>query len=536
MEADYIIVGAGSAGCVLAEKLSAHPNNRVIVVEAGGADSSFWISTPIGYGRLFYDKAVNWCYTTEPDPSLDGRTSHWPRGRVLGGSSSINALVCIRGRAEDYEDWAAATGDTRWGPDAMAACFRTLDDNDQGANEWRNSGGVFPIHSIKEASHPITQNFLDACAETGVPRNPDFNGERQEGAGLYQINTQGGKRVSAADAFLRPAMRRPNLTVLKRTQALRLIFSENRCTGIVVQRNGEQVNLVARKEVLLASGAIESPKLLQLSGIGDAGHLSKLGINVRVDNPNVGANLQDHVGLNYYFRSKVPTLNQELSPIIRRFWNGARYLLTRSGPLSLSVNQGGAFFKTSPDRPLPNMQLYLQLITTLNGRGQARPLLAPDPFPAFALGLSNIRPKSRGSIQINSADPLAPPMIDARAYSASEDLDEMLEAVEFIRKLVATKAFSGITESEIVPGPDVQSRSDLLQDIRQRTGTVYHPSCTCAMGLDPKASVLDSELRVRGLDGLRVVDASSFPNIVSGNLNVPVMMLAVQASEIISKG
>ncbi|HBM12601.1 MAG TPA: choline dehydrogenase, partial [Rhodospirillaceae bacterium] len=322
---------------------------------------------------------------------------------------------------------------------------------------------------------------------------------------------------------------------LKRTQALRLIFTENQCTGIMVQRNGEPVNLVARKEVILAAGAIESPKLLQLSGIGDAGQLSKLGIKIQVDNPNVGANLQDHVGLNYYFRSRVPTLNQELSPIIRRFWNGARYLLTRSGPLSLSVNQGGAFFKTSSDRPLPNMQLYLQLITTLNGRGQSRPLLAPDPFPAFALGLSNIRPKSRGSIQIDSADPLTPPMINARAYSASEDLDEMLEAVQFIRKLVSTKAFSGIMDSEIVPGRDVQSRSDLLEDIRQRTGTVYHPSCTCAMGLDPKTSVLDPELRVRGTGGLRVVDASSFPNIVSGNLNVPVMMLALQASDIILK-
>jgi choline dehydrogenase len=536
MEADYIIVGAGSAGCVLADKLSANSKNRVIVVEAGGEDRSFWISTPIGYGRLFYDKGVNWCYTTEPDPSLDGRTSHWPRGRVLGGSSSINALVCIRGRSEDYEDWANATDDSRWGAAAMADCFRAFDDNDAGANEWRRTGGVFPIHSIKGRSHPLTENFLDACAEIGIPRNADFNGESQEGVGLYQINTRGGKRVSAADAFLRPAMRRSNLTVLKRARALRLSVHDNRCTGIVVERNERQDSLVARKEVILAAGAIDSPKLLQISGIGDARRLGELGIQVHVDNPNVGANLQDHVGLNYYFRSKVPTLNQELSPIIRRFWNGARYLLTRSGPLSLSVNQGGAFFKTSPGRALPNMQLYLQLITTLNGQGRSRPLLAPDPFPAFTLGLSNTRPKSRGSIHISSADPLTPPRIDASAYGATEDLDEMVEAVEFIRKLVSTKALSGVTDSEIVPGPDVQSRADLVDDIIQRTGTVYHPSCTCAMGKDPKTSVLDSELRVRGIDGLRVVDASSFPNIVSGNLNVPVMMLAVQASEIISKG
>ncbi|MDF1750461.1 MAG: GMC family oxidoreductase N-terminal domain-containing protein [Alphaproteobacteria bacterium] len=535
MEADYIIVGAGSAGCVLADKLSARPNNRVIVVEAGGNDSSFWISTPIGYGRLFYDKRVNWCYSTEPDPSLGGRKSHWPRGRVLGGSSSINALVCIRGRSEDFEDWATATGDSRWGPDAMAACFRSFDDNDHGANEWRNSGGVFPIRSIEGASHPVTRNFLDACEEVGVSRNQDFNGESQEGAGLYQINTRDGRRVSAADAFLKPALRRSNLTVLKETRALRLSFSDNRCTGLVVERHGKQENLIARKEVILAAGAIDSPKLLQLSGIGDGGLLSKFGIQVRVDNPNVGANLQDHVGLNYYFRSKVPTLNQELSPIIRRFWNGARYLLTRSGPLSLSVNQGGAFFKTSPNRVLPNMQLYLQLITTLNGRGQSRPLLAPDPFPAFTLGLSNVRPISRGRIQIGSADPMDPPLILSNAYGATEDLDEMVEAVEFIRKLVATKALSNVTDSEILPGPSVQSRAELVEDILQRTGTVYHPSCTCAMGRDPTTSVLDSDLRVRGVDALRVVDASSFPNILSGNLNVPVMMLATQASNIILK-
>ncbi len=533
MEADYIIVGAGSAGCVLADKLSAQSNTRVIVIEAGGKDTSFWISTPIGYGRLFYDKRVNWCYTTEPDTSLGGRQSHWPRGRVLGGSSSINALVCIRGRSEDYEDWAAATGDSRWGAKAMADCFRSIDDSDGGANEWRNSGGVFPIRSIDGNSHPITRNFLDACEEVGVPRNPDFNGESQEGASLYQINTRDGRRVSAADAFLRPAMRRPNLIVLERTRALRLSFSENRCTGVVVERNGKQENLIARKEVILAAGAIESPKLLQLSGIGDGDLLSKFGIEVRVDNRNVGANLQDHVGLNYHFRSRIPTLNQELSPLIRRFWNGARYLVTRSGPLSLSVNQGGAFFRTSSDRALPNMQLYLQLITTLNGRGLSRPLLAPDPFPAFTLGLSNVRPKSRGTIQIDSPDPKEPARIHAEAYGAVEDLDEMVEAVEFIRKLVATKALSSVTESELLPGPSVQSREELMDDILQRTGTVYHPSCTCAMGLDARTSVLDSELRVRGTDALRVVDASSFPNIVSGNLNVPVMMLAIQASKII---
>jgi len=531
MEVDYVIVGAGSAGCVLANRLSAAADRRTLVVEAGGTDRSLWISMPIGYGRLFHDPRVNWCYRTAPDSGLAERRGYWPRGRVLGGSSSINALVSIRGRAADYEDWAAATEDAGWGPEAMARAFRVLDDNDRGADAWRGVGGPLPAHSIDADAHPLTHRFLRACREVGIPPNRDFNGETQEGAGCYQINTRGGRRVSAAAAFLRPAMRRPNLKVMTETRAVALTFEGQRCTGVLLEQGGHRHQVRARRDVILAAGAIESPKLLQLSGIGDAALLARLDIPLRVANANVGTNLQDHFGLNYYYRARVPTLNQELSPPLRRFWHGLRYLLARRGPLSMSVNQGGAFVRTSPARSLPNMQLYLQLITTLEARNLSRPLLAPDPYPAFALGLSNVRPESRGKIAIESTDPSVPPRIEANTYAAAADLEEMLEAVKFLRTLAATQAMAPVVDSEILPGPTVTGDAALIDDIRERTGTVFHPSCTCAMGADPATSVLDADLRVWGTEGLRVVDASSFPNIVSGNLNLPVMMLATCAAD-----
>ncbi|WP_421880671.1 GMC family oxidoreductase [Pacificispira sp.] len=533
MEADYIVVGAGSAGCVLAERLSSDRQSRVLVVEAGGDDTSFWISTPIGYGKLFFDRSVNWAYRTEADPGVNGQTAYWPRGKVLGGSSSINAMVCIRGRAEDYEDWVLATKSKEWGAVAMARAFRSIDDCAEGESEWRGQGGALPIRSMARDAHALSRRFIQACAKIGIPPNPDFNGERQEGAGFYQINTRQGKRVSAATAFLRPAMQRPNVTVLKKALVQALLFEGPRCTGVVIDRDGREERYVARREVILAAGAIETPKLLQLSGIGDADQSRAFGIPVRVDNRHVGANLQDHFGLNYFYRSRLPTLNQELSPWHRRIWSGIRYLATRGGPLAMSVNQAGAFFRSSAQRPLPNMQLYLQLITTLEAQSDQRPLLAPDPYPAFALGLSNVRPKSRGRIMLAGADPRAAPKIYPNTYSDDADMEEMLEAVKLLRRLADTAPLSEIVEREVLPGSSVRSDSELVADIRARSRTVFHPCGTCAMGADPDSSVLTPDLRVRGVDGLRVADASAFPNIVSGNLNLPVMMFAVRAADII---
>lgn len=526
MDADYIVVGAGSAGCVLANRLSANPNNRVLLLEAGGQDKSFWITTPIGYGRLFHDPTVNWRFTTEPDQGLRGRRAYWPRGRVLGGSSSINAMVCIRGRAEDYQEWVSATGDPGWGPERMASAYFSLIDPDQ------PSGG-FPITRIDEDAHPLTASFFAALGELGIPFISDFNGDSQEGGSYYRINTRDGRRVSSAEAFVRPALDRANLDIRLDTCVRALTFDGKRCTGVEIDQDGEKSYVTAAREVIVAAGAVGSPKILQLSGIGNGEELNRFGIPVRVDNPNVGENLQDHVGVTYSYRSSVPTLNQELAPLARRLWNGVRYLTCRSGPLSMSVNQGGAFFRTSPDLPLPNMQLYLQVITTLGALDQKRPLLAPDPFPAFSLGLSNVRPKSRGRIGLASPDPAAPPSIQPNVYSEEDDLNEMIEAVRFVRRLAETRAFSKVIDAELVPGPDVVSENELIDDIRQRTGTVFHPCGTCSMGRTPQRSVLAPDLRVWGVEGLRVADASAFPNIVSGNLNLPVMMLAERAAKII---
>ena len=533
VEADFIIVGAGSAGCVLAERLSAGGRHRVLLLEAGGRDGSFWISTPLGYGKLFYDRRVNWCYRTEPQPGLNGRRDYWPRGKVLGGSSSINAMVYIRGHRQDFDDWATATDDQGWSAAGVLPHFKAIEDNAAGADAWRGAGGPLPIHDIAAEAHPLTAAYLAGCAALGLPRNPDFNGAEQEGAGLYQLTARQGRRASAAEAFLRPALRRANLAVVTGAQATRLLLEQGRCVGVEYRRGGATLQARAGREVILAAGAVNSPQLLQLSGIGPGEVLQRHGIAVRLANDSVGRHLQDHVGINYYYRSRGPTLNGELASLPRRLWSGARYLLTRRGPLALSINQGGGFFRTSPRQERPNMQLYFQLLTTLQARSGSRPLLAPDPFPALALGLSNTRPLSRGTIEIASPDPLAAPLIQPNSYAAPEDLQEMLEAVRFLRRLAATPALAAQLVEEIRPGTACDGDAALAQDIRQRSGTVFHASCTCRMGADPRSSVLDSRLRLRGLAGLRVVDASAFPNVTSGNTNAPVLMLAARAAELI---
>lgn len=533
MQADYVIVGAGSAGCVLAERLSASGRHSVLLLEAGGRDSSFWISTPLGYGKIFYDRRVNWAYSTEPQDGLGGRRDYWPRGKVLGGSSSINAMVWIRGHRQDFDDWAAATGDSGWGYESVLPHFKAIEDNDAGADAWRGAGGPLQVSGIEKAAHPLAKPFIAGCAELGLAHNRDFNGAEQEGAGLYQLTARGGRRMSAARAFLRPALRRPNLRLVTGAQARELLFEGTRCVGVAFERAGRRETARAGREVILAAGAVNSPQLLQLSGIGPAEVLQAQGIAVRLDNPHVGRNLQDHNGINYYYGTRQATLNQSLAPLLRRLWSGARYLLTRQGPLALSINQGGGFFRTSARHERPNMQLYLQVLTTIDARAGSRPLLTPDRYPALALGLSNTRPKSRGEIVLASPDPLAPPSIRPNAYGEPEDLEEMVEAVEFLRRLAATEAMRAVVTGELKPGPQCQGREALVADIRARSGTVYHPSCTCRMAARPEDGVLDARLRVNGIAGLRVADAAAFPNVTSGNTNAPVVMLAARASELI---
>lgn len=532
MDADFIIVGAGSAGSVLAERLSADGRFRVLVIEAGGTDRRFFVQLPLGYGKLFYDPAVNWLYKTEPDPGLNGQRDHWPRGRILGGSSSINAMVYIRGHAEDYEDWLAL-GNAGWGWDDVLPAFKAMEDTEAGGDAWRGKGGPLFVSANRENLHPLVHDYIASCAAAGLPHNSDFNGATQDGAGTYQLTVKGGRRNSAARAFLRPAMRRKNVQVMTNTMVTRVLIDNNRATGVEVIRDGQRQTLCARAEVVLAGGAINSPQLLQLSGIGPAALLRDLGIPVLRDNPNVGDHLNDHQGLNYTYKMKVPTLNDVLRPWWGKLRVGMEYMLLGRGPLALSINHGGGFFRTRPDLPRPNMQLYFQAFSTLIPRDGERPILNPDPFSGMSIGLSNCRPTSRGTVRIASADPLAHPVIRANAFSTNHDVEEMLQAVKFIRTIAAQNPLRDLIEEELRPGPACASDDALIADFRARSGTVYHPSCTCRMGPSEADAVVTPRLRVHGIDGLRVCDASVFPTLIGGNTNAPAMMVGWKGAEII---
>ncbi|WP_027058581.1 GMC family oxidoreductase [Mesorhizobium loti] len=529
---DFIIVGSGSAGSVLADKLSASGRFSVLVLEAGGTDRRFYVQMPLGYGKTFFDPAVNWNYKAEPDPGLGGNADHWPRGKLLGGSSSINAMVWIRGAREDFDDWRAA-GNPGWGYDDLLPAFKALEDNETGADTWRGTGGPLHVSGTANAVHPLTKRYLAAGQQAGLPLNPDFNGATQEGVGTYQISTKNGRRMSAARAFLRPAMKRANVRVETNALATRILFEGKRAVGVEYLQNGETRTARAVREVILSSGSINSPQLLQLSGIGPSALLGGLGIPVVHANENVGANLQDHVGINYTFKGKVPTLNQILRPWWGKLLVGMQYILTRSGPLSLSMNHGGGFFRTDPTATRPNMQLYFQAFSTVIPKSGERPILTPDPWPGFSIGLSNCRPSSRGEIMIRSKNPLDYPKITANAYSTNADVEEMLAAVKFVRKIASMPAMAEIIAEEVLPGPSIQSDADLITDFRKRSGTVYHPVSTCRMGPDPQRSVVDPRLKVHGLEGLRVIDASIFPDNITGNTNAASIMTGWKGAELV---
>ncbi|MDR7034842.1 GMC family oxidoreductase N-terminal domain-containing protein [Mesorhizobium sp. BE184] len=529
---DFIVVGSGSAGSVVAERLSASRRFSVLVLEAGGSDRRFFVQMPLGYGKTFYDPAVNWNYRTEPDPGLAGNADHWPRGKVLGGSSSINAMVWVRGAKEDFDAWAAA-GNPGWSYEDVLPAFRAIEDNQAGADQWRGTGGPLHVSDCSPAVHPLTKRYLAAAQQAGLPFNSDFNGERQEGVGIYQISTKNGRRMSAARAFLRPAMKRPNVRIETNALATKILFDGTRAIGIEYLQDGQNRTARAAREIVVSAGSVNSPQLLQLSGIGPASLLRQLGIPIVRDNANVGANLQDHVGINYTFRGRQATLNQILRPWWGKAWVGARYLLLRSGPLSLSMNNAGGFFRTDPSLPLPNMQLYFQAFSTVIPRNGERPILTPDPWPGFSIGLSNCRPSSRGEIMIRSASPHEHPRIVANALSTDADVAEMLAAVKFVRRIASMPAMAEFIEQEILPGPSIQSDDDLISDFRRRSGTVYHPVSTCRMGPDPARSVVDARLRVHGIHGLRVIDASIFPDNISGNTNAASIMTGWKGAEMV---
>jgi len=524
-EFDFIVVGAGSAGCVLANRLTASGRHTVLLLEAGGSDRRFWLRIPIGYGYSFYDPTVNWMYRTAADPGLAGREGYWPRGKVLGGSSSINAMVFVRGQPTDFDEWAAM-GNAGWGWDDVLPWFKKIEDSDHGPSPWRGSGGPLHVSDVSQAVHPLCQVYLRAGAEAGLAFNPDLNGASAEGVGTYQITTRNGLRESASTAYLHPAMKRAGLSVQTDAQVMRVLFEGTQATGVRYRRGGQVHEVRARREVILSAGAINSPQLLMLSGVGPAAHLQQQGIPVVVDRAAVGQNLQDHLCIDHLYRSRVPTLNTELGPWHAKLWAGLRYVAARRGPLALSVNQSGGFVRSRPGLERPNLQLYFSPLSYLRARAGKRELMRPDPYPGFLLGAQPCKPTSRGQLELQSADAGMGPRITPRSLDTENDRQEMLEATLFLRRLAATPAFSAVIESELTPGSGVQSVEQLVEDIRQRASTVFHPVGTCRMGPDPLDAVVDSQLRVHGVQRLRVIDASAFPTLPSGNTNAPTLMLA----------
>ncbi|WP_121062631.1 GMC family oxidoreductase [Chachezhania antarctica] len=531
-EYDYIIVGAGSAGCVLANRLTENGKHSVLLLEAGGSDMNFWIWMPIGYGKTFYRPSVNWMYQTEPVESLNGRPSYWPRGKVLGGSSAINAMVYIRGQPEDFEDWKEM-GNPGWGWDDVLPYFKKSETNDRGGDDFRGGDGPLHVTTLDRDLHPLCQDFVKAGEELQYTRNADFNGPAQEGVGTYQNTVKGGMRMSAARAYLRPARRRANLSVEKHAHATRILFQGTRAIGIEYRQNGQLKQATARREVILSAGAVNSPQLLQVSGVGPGGLLRDKGVEVLHDLPGVGRNLQDHLGIDYLYRSRVPTLNQQLYPWYGKLWHGMRYVLTRRGPLSLGVNQAGGFVRSRPGLSRPNIQLFFSPVSYTKAPPGKRPLMNPDPFPGFLVGAQPTRPTSRGHLQIRSPDPMDPVEIHPNYLATEFDVQDMLDAARLSRQIALAPAMAKMVETELLPGSHVTSDEDMIADFRARATTVFHPVSTCRMGPDPATDVVDANLNVHGLQGLRVADASIFPTLTSGNTNAPAIMVGEKAADLI---
>ncbi|WP_227268484.1 GMC family oxidoreductase [Roseobacter weihaiensis] len=531
-EFDFIVVGAGSAGCVLANRLTENGKHSVLLLEAGGSDLNLWIWMPIGYGKTFYKRSVNWMYQTEPNAALDNRVSYWPRGKLMGGSSAINAMVYIRGQPEDFDDWHRM-GNPGWGWDDVLPYFRKSETNDRGADDFRGGDGPLHVASMERDLHALCQSFIAAGRQLQIRHNTDFNGAFQEGLGTYQNTAKGGMRMSAARAYIGPAKRRRNLTIAKGALATKILFEDKRATGVCYRQNGRLKRVTARREVILSAGAINSPQLLQLSGVGPGALLRDRGIEVVHALNGVGRHLQDHLAIDFLYRAKVPTLNTQLQGWHRKLFQGMRYALTRRGPLSVGVNQAGGFVYSRPGLARPNMQVFFSPVSYTKAPPGKRPLMNPDPFPGFLMGAQPTRPTSRGHIEIRSADPLAPPAIYPNYLATELDIQEMIEASKLMRHLASAPALAEIIETELAPGPQVQTDKDFLADCRARAGTVFHPVSTCRMGPDPASDVVNAHLRVHGLEGLRVVDASVFPTIVSGNTNAAAIMVGEKASDLI---
>ena len=521
---DYIIVGAGSAGCVLANRLSANPSDRVLLLEAGGRDSNPWIHIPVGYFKTMHDPAVDWCYVTHPDPGLAGRQLQWPRGKILGGSSSLNGLLYVRGQREDYDRWLEL-GNRGWGFDDVLAYFKKSEDQENGADDYHGVGGPLKVSNLR-LRREIADRFIAAAEESGIPRNPDYNGANQEGVAYFQQTAYKGFRWSTARGFLRPARRRANLRIETRSQVTGLTFDGCRVSGIKYRKGDRLLHAAARCEVILSAGTIGSPQILQCSGVGAGARLQELGIPVVHDLPGVGQALQDHLQMRLVYRTNLRTLNDEVNNPLQKLWIGLQYLLARTGPMTLAASQVAIFTRSHPAANRPDIQFHMQPLSA------DRPGDGAHPFSAFTASVCQLRPESRGSVSIVSPDPLVHPRITPNYLSTERDCQVAVAGVKVARRIMESPAIRSCIIDEYVPGRAYQTDEELLQAVRLHSQTIYHPTSTCRMGRD-EGAVVDERLRVRGIAGLRIADASIMPEIVSGNTNAPTIMIGEKASDMI---